>query len=128
MLPAERRDVGDKFVGHCLATGAQFLHGAPEIDGVPEDDGGDGEIEAGRAVTLVFKGSVADFAEPVKEYRSGKGVPRLALVEAGVRPPPQGGVADPVEGEQRALQTANFPDGSGERVLFWIGGEPFHQN
>ena len=38
-----------------------------QIAGVPQDDGRDEEVEAGRAMLLVFEGPVADFAEPMKE-------------------------------------------------------------
>ena len=46
MLPAERRDMSEKIVGNDFATRAQLIDGAAEIDGVPKDDCGDGEIEA----------------------------------------------------------------------------------
>ena len=46
---------------------------------------------------LVFEGSVADFAEAVKEHGPLESMVRLAFVEACVRAPPQGGVPDPVE-------------------------------
>ena len=109
VLPAERGDVGEQIVADGLAPGAQFGCGAAEIDGVPQDHGGDGEIEAGRPVFLIFEGPVADFAEAMKEHRPGERVARLALVEAGVGPPPQRRVADPVEGEERALQAPDLP-------------------
>ncbi len=63
MLPAERRDMSEKLVRNDFAARAQLVDGAAEIDGVPEDDGGDGEIKAGGAVALVFENAVADFAE-----------------------------------------------------------------
>ncbi len=52
-----------------------------EINGVPEDDGRDGEIEAGSHVSLTFEGPVTNFAEAMKEHRSGERVACLALVE-----------------------------------------------
>ena len=84
VLPSERCDVGDELIGDGFAAGTQLVDGASEIDGVPEDDGGDGEIEAGGAVALVFERPVADFAEAMKEHGPLEGVVRLALVEAGV--------------------------------------------
>lgn len=41
--------------------------GAFEVDGVPQRDGGGDKIEATGPVTLVFNGTVPDFAQPVKE-------------------------------------------------------------
>jgi hypothetical protein len=46
VLPAKRGDVGEQFIADNLPPGAQFGNGAAEIDGVPEDDGGEGKIEA----------------------------------------------------------------------------------
>ena len=117
MLPAERRGMGEKLVGNVFAARAQLIDGAAEIDGVPEDDGGDGEVEAGCAVALVFEGAVTDFAEAVEEHGAFEGVVRLALVEPGIGSPTQSRVADPVEREQRALQTADFLERLSERVL-----------
>ena len=41
---------------------AQGGDGALEISRVPQDDGGDEQVEAGGAVLLVLVGAVADFA------------------------------------------------------------------
>jgi helix-turn-helix resolvase-like protein len=38
--------VGEQLIADNLTPGAQFGNGAAEIDGVPEDDGGEGKIEA----------------------------------------------------------------------------------
>ena len=45
-----------------------------EVSCIPQDDGGDDEIEAGSTVLLVFVGTVADFAEPVNEDRTCQAV------------------------------------------------------
>ena len=89
VLPAERSHMGKRIVADNLTLGAQLGKSAPEIDGVPEDDSRDGEIEARGPVSLIFEGAVADFAETVKEHRPGERVARLALVEPGIRSPAQ---------------------------------------
>ena len=66
MLPAERREVGEKLVGNLLGL-AQGGNGAVEIAGVPQDDRGDEEVQAGSAMLLVLVGAVADFAEAMDE-------------------------------------------------------------
>jgi hypothetical protein len=38
--------VGEQFITDNIPLGTQFGNGAAEIDGVPEDDGGDGEIDS----------------------------------------------------------------------------------
>jgi len=85
--------VSEKLVGSDFAARVQPADGAAEIDGVPEDDSGYREIEAGSAVVLVFESPVADFAEAMKEHSAREGVSRFTLVEARVGPPPQGGIA-----------------------------------
>ena len=87
-----------------------MIDGAAEIDSIPEGDGRDGEIEPGSPVSLIFEGAVTDFAEAVKEHGPGEGVFRFALVEPGMRPPPQRWVADPVEGEEGVVEASDFPE------------------
>jgi hypothetical protein len=50
-----------------------------EVDGVPEDDGGDREVQAGGTVALVFEGAVPDLAVTMEMFQ-----PRM-LVTMGVR-------------------------------------------
>ena len=119
VLPSERCDVGDELIGNGFAAGTQLVDGASEIDGVLENDGGDREIEARSAVALILESPIADFAEAMKEHGPLESVVRLALVEAGVGAAAQGGVADPVEREQSALQASDFPQRLGE--AFWRG-------
>ena len=72
-----------------LALRARLIDGAPKIDGIPEDDGCDGEIEARGPVSLIFKGPITDFTEAVEKHSPGESVFRLAFIEHGMRPPPQ---------------------------------------
>ena len=44
VLPAERGNVGEQFIGQRFAFGAKLGNGVTEVDGVPEDDGGDREF------------------------------------------------------------------------------------
>ncbi len=41
VLPSERGDMGKQGIAEILALGAQLVNCAPEIDGVPKDDGRD---------------------------------------------------------------------------------------
>jgi hypothetical protein len=54
-----------------------------EVLRVPEDDGGDQQIEAGRPEKLVFESAVAQFAEAVEEDGARKGVAGFPFVKAG---------------------------------------------
>ena len=80
MLPAQRGQVSQQMVGDVFGL-AQGGDGALEVSGVPEDDRGDEEVEAGGAVLLVLIGAVADFAEPMDEDGPRQAVAGLALVE-----------------------------------------------
>ena len=71
--------MGKQLIADDLAAGTQLVNGAPEIDGVPEDDSRDGQIEPGSPVPLIFKSAVADFAEAMKEHRPGERVVGMSL-------------------------------------------------
>src|SRR3546814_18430626 len=84
-----------------------------EIAGVPQDDGGDEQIEAGGAIGLVFEPPVAQLAELVEEECAGERVAGLALVESGLGAAAQVEIAQPVEHEDRAPDP---PRSAGRRV------------
>jgi hypothetical protein len=58
VLPSERGDMSKQGIADDLALRTQLIDGAPKIDGIPEDDGRDGEIEARGPVSLIFKSPV----------------------------------------------------------------------
>jgi len=70
--------------GRVSALGAKLGNGVAEVDGVPEDDGGDREVEAGGTVALVFEGAVPDLPVTMEKQGAGERVSGLALVEPGV--------------------------------------------
>ena len=71
VLPDLRRDMADHIIGQFVPFGPQALDDAREIDGVPQDDGTDHQVEAGSAESLALEGAVADFATLVEEHRPG---------------------------------------------------------
>ncbi len=60
---------------------AHGFDGAGEVTGVPEDDGGDDQVETGSAVLLVLECPVTDFSKPVNEDRPRQAVFGFAFVE-----------------------------------------------
>ena len=80
MLPTERRQVGEQMVGH-IPGPSKGRHGALEESRVPQDNGGDEQVETGRTVLLVLVGAIADFPEPMDEDCAGQTVARFALVQ-----------------------------------------------
>src|SRR3546814_3112405 len=77
MFPAQWRDVTCDFVGRADISQRHF-----EIAGVPQDEGGDEQVEAGGAIGLVLEPPITQFAELVEEERACERVAGLALVEA----------------------------------------------
>ena len=86
----------------------QGAHGTLQIDGIPQHDSGHHQIEARRAIALLFETAIANFTEPVKKYCPRQGVTGLTLVQSGLRAAPQIYALQPVENEQRALDAAQL--------------------
>ena len=74
--------------------------GAVQITGTPQDDRGDEEVQAGRAMLLIFVGAVANFPEPMDEDGARQAVAGLALVNLTARLPAQSRVFEPIKREQ----------------------------
>lgn len=79
VLPAERRQGGKVVRTDPFAPGTKGIDRAPEIDGVPQDDGSGDEVERRRAPGLVLERAIAEAAETVDADRAGERVARLAL-------------------------------------------------
>src|SRR6516162_6682783 len=107
VLPTKGRQMSEKVVGNFFGH-AQGGDGAVQITGVPQDDRGDEEVQAGGAMLLIFVGAVADFPETMKEDGARQAVARLALVEFTARIAAQLRVFDPIERKQGALQSAQL--------------------
>src|SRR5437868_13784824 len=56
------RDVREEIVGNSETPGTQVLDGAVEVDGVPVDDRGGDEAQAGCLEALILEGPVTGFA------------------------------------------------------------------
>src|SRR3546814_20037042 len=76
MLPAQWCDVARDFVGRADVHQRHF-----ELAGVPQDDSGDEQAEAGCAIGLIFEPPVAQLAALVEEERAGACVAGRALFE-----------------------------------------------
>ena len=79
MLPSQWGDVASNVLRD--RKGADCLF---EIAGIPQDDGGYEQIEAGGAIGLVLEPPVAQLAELVEEERPSERVAGLTLVEPGL--------------------------------------------
>ena len=94
-----------------------------EMGGIPVNDDGGEEVEAGHAVVLALARAVADFALTPDAERVLEGVMSLALVQAGVGPALHIGVELPVDDEERSFDPSDFSESDGQFVLARIGRE-----
>ena len=83
MLPDLRRDVANYVIRQVVSFGPQGLDGTGQVNGVPQDDGADHEVETGSTESLALEGAIADFAALVEEDCPGQLVAGLALVQPG---------------------------------------------
>ena len=84
VFPAERTDVGEESVGQKFALSAKLGDGAAEIDGAPEGDGRDREVQTRGPVALIFDGAVPDLAVTMEKQGTGQRVSGPAFVEPSV--------------------------------------------
>src|SRR5208337_4858221 len=56
-----------------------------------------------------------------RSFRSRSNFDMHIPFRASVRAPPQSRIADPVEGEERALQASDLPERLRQRILFGVG-------
>jgi hypothetical protein len=76
--------VGQQRVRQNFALDSKLGDGAAEIDGVPEGDSGDREIETRGPVALIFEGAVANLAVTMEKQGTGQRVSGPAFVEPSV--------------------------------------------
>src|SRR6201996_4794934 len=94
-----------------FAAAVQSINGTPEINRVPERDGGGDESKPARTVLLGFDRTIAQAAEAVEADSADQGVARLALVQLRRGLASKARQLDPVEHEKRALEPPDFAQG-----------------
>ena len=72
----------------------------------------------------MLEGSLARLAQLAEEDGACQRVPRLAFVQAALRPAPKIDAARPVEHEDEPFQTPQLAQGDRQPVLPRVGGEP----
>ena len=90
--------------------------GLTEVLGVPVDDDGGEQIEAGHAIVLPLGGTVADFALPPDAQGVFQGVMGLTLVQADLGAALHIGIEQPFDDEERTLHAADFAQREGQLV------------
>jgi hypothetical protein len=79
-----------------------------QIDGIPEDDRGNNQIEPTGLVLQILPQPITNRTAPVKEHRPSQRIVRLAFVQTEVNPAPEFRALNPVEREQCSLDSAKF--------------------
>src|SRR5260364_371761 len=117
---------GDRCGNSFLST--DCLRRPPQIDRVPQDDGGHHQVKTAGAIALVLETTVSDFAESVQKYGACQRVLRFPLVQSGLYPSAQLDVLHLVERKQRALNATQLAKRDRQAVLARIAAElPEHQ-
>ncbi len=124
MLPTEGRDVRQEFGIRRLTGGCAVGDDLAGLVGVPVNDGGGDEVEAGHAVVLAFGGPVTDFAASSEGNGALEGVMGLALIDAELCAALEVGVGDPSQEEQGAFDASHLAQRHGEFVGARTGGKP----
>ncbi len=78
--------------------------GPVEVDGVPENNGRDDQVQAAGPIALRVKCAIAQFTQAVKAHGARQRVFQFALVETDVAPATQLGVLQPLERKERPFQ------------------------
>ncbi len=111
--------MGQGFVGDGLPAFPQRRHGTFEVNGVPEYDGGDDEVQAAGSVPLVLVRPVAQFPQPMEKHGPRQGIAGLAFVEAHVDMPSQFDAAHVLQQEQCPFQPTELAQGNGQAPAVW---------
>ena len=106
-----------------LADRLKVVGGLRDMGRVPKDDGGDDQIERGGATLLPSSSPIVNMALGVREDSAGEGVSCLAFAKPGLASLSEFGIFEPVEHEQRTLDSADFTEGEMKPVLPPIGAE-----
>ena len=92
--------MGEKRVGQKFALSAKLGDGAAEIDGVPEGDGGDREVQTRGPIALIFEGAVPDLAVTMEKQGTGQRVSSLLVPLLEFNHNRSGGFEDDETGER----------------------------
>src|SRR3546814_9675501 len=115
--------MGEKMVGGIEPFAVPGLNGMAKVQGVPVDDDGGEQVEAGDPVMLTLRRAVADFALTADAQGIFQRMMCLALVEADLCTALHADVEYPFDDEQRPLDPAHLAQRGGKIVLARIGGE-----
>ena len=108
---------GQKVFIDRLALFAQPMDSASQIDGVPQHDGGNDQIQPAGSVALILKASIAQLAQAVEEDRTRQGVLRFAFVQPQLHPLAEFRALKPLQREQGPFQATQLPQGESSLIV-----------
>ena len=115
MAPDQRGEVGDVVVVDIHAFLPDVANGLLHVDGVPVDDGIEGEAQGAKLLFLSLLERTSDFAAFAVMNTPPKTVTQFGMVELGENAPPERCVVDVVKDVDRLGDPADF----GERAPGW---------
>ena len=115
--------MGEQLIRHDVTLDAQVRDGVGDVGRVPIHDRSNHQVEAGVTELLDIVGAVYDSALLEGEQRLRERVALLALVQAGLAALPEGTGFQPVEHEQRPLDSTQLLQRQIELVLPLVGSE-----
>jgi hypothetical protein len=98
----------EQFVWHGRPTGPQRFHCPFEVDRVPQHDRSDDEVQPAGAEPLVIEGAILDHTAAVETHRPAQCVLGLAFVQADGHATAQLRALQPIQREQRPVDTADL--------------------
>ncbi len=113
-------------LGWRAESGVSSLYdGAPEVVGVPVNDGGGEQVQPGHTVVLAFGRTILDFALATNAQGILQGVVSLAFVETNLSAALHVSIEQPVDDEERTLNATDFAQSQGQLVLTRVSADFF---
>ncbi len=102
---------------------AEGSNGPFEIDGVPENDGGNDQVQAACAVALILERAVAQITLPIEEHGTSQRISGLAFIESDLNTSAEVGVFHPLQHEKGSLYASDLSECGVKAVLARVAGE-----
>jgi hypothetical protein len=77
---------------------------------------------------LLLKTAVTDIPQSIEKHGTSQGVTSLPLIQSGMYPAAELDTLQPIQNEQRALDTPQFAQGDRQAILTWLAAKlPQHE-
>jgi hypothetical protein len=94
-----------------------------QVNGVPECDGGDYQVEPAGSMALIFKGPISDLAKAIEEDGTSERISGLSFIKTGGYAASERWVFKPCKSVERTFHPADLPQCKSQAVLTRLGTE-----